>query len=267
MKRISTLFLAAAGLVSAGELPQVNDKPWLGWFVGVEERHFRFGVRGDGEASLIPLSDRDEPVSSRYWIDIEPVIEEILPGGRVRTKQYQDDGWETEADPTDELETVTYRGTVTDGARFEVHFEVDGSEIRGGGRLLDAGGLTDNPIRFAIRVKIPNVYVYQDNEDRLEDLADGDRIRMERADGEDLRFDGMDVVWAEKEHSGPGIRTARIDLEGYDGAKIDLDSGEAGLFEFWNGSKRELHKGFTMGWKPDPEKDPDGEARFTLKFR
>jgi len=267
MKMIACVFLTAGGVLSAGELPQLVEKPWLGWFVGVEGRHFNFGVKDDGEAVLIPINDHDEPVSPRHWIEIEPVIEEILPSGRVRTKQHQDDGWETATAPTAALENVSYRGTVTDGARFEAHFEVDGSEIRGGGRLLDKGGLTEHPVRFAIRVKIPNVYVYVDDEERLEELAGDDRIRMERADGERLRFDGTDVVWAEKEHSGPGIRTARIDLTGYDGAKADLDSGEAGLFEFWNGSKRELHKGFTLGWKPDPEKNPDGEARFTLKFR
>ncbi|BCX47104.1 hypothetical protein HAHE_10120 [Haloferula helveola] len=254
------------GSALAGNLPQLNDQPWIGWYAGYECRDFRFGVKNDGEASLIPLQKK-EPISPRYWIDIIPVIEEVLPGGRVVTKKAQDGGWEALTESTAEAEKISYRGTVTGGAKFEVHFELDGDEILGGGKILDKGELTENPIRLSIRVRVPNVYYHTKNEEDVEDKADGDRIQVERSDGKKLRFDGWDPVWAEKEDvSGPGIKTARIDLDGYKGAKIDLESGDKGLFEFWNGEKRPLYKGFTFGWKPDPLKDPEGKARFTLKF-
>ncbi len=251
----------------AGRLPQLDDNPWTGWFAGYERREFRFGVKGDGTAVLIPINERnDDPISPRYWIDIEPVIEEVLDDGSVVTKQTLDTGWTAITEPTDEGGKISYRGTVTGGATFEVHFETDRDTILGGGRVVEKGELTEHPIRFAIRIKIPNVYHYVDNEDKVEDSADGDRIRIERADGKKMTLDGWEPVWADKDVSGPGVRTASIDLEGYDGREIELESGDGGLFEFWNGEKRPLYKGFTFGWKPDPEKDPEGKARFTIEF-
>lgn len=264
---VFSLLLPLGATSFARSLPQLNEKPWAGWFAAYERRDFHFGVTSAGTAILIPIHERkDEPVSKRYWIEIEPVIEEVRDDGRVVTKKADKEGWSAITDPTAEGGEISYRGTVTGGASFEVHFETDRDTIRGGGRLLDRGELTKHPIRFAIRVKIPNVYHYVADEERVEDMADGDRIRIERADGKKMTLDGWEPVWAEKEVSGPGIRTASIRLEGYDDRDIDLDSGKGGLFEFWNGEKRPLHKGFTFGWRPDPEKDPGGGARFTLEF-
>lgn len=260
------LAITLSGVAAGNTLPQLNEKPWVGWFAGYEDRDFRFGVRADGIAVLIPLDERkDEPVSPRYWIDIQPVIEEVR-GERVATKKARDDQWEAITEATDEMEKASYRGTVTGGATFEVHLEMDRGVLKAGGRILEKGELTEHPLRFAIRVKVPNVYHYVKDDDKIEDLADGDKIRLERGDGKKFSLDGWEPVWAEKEVSGPGVRSARIDLDGYDGRKLELEAGDGGLFEFWNGEKRPLYKGFTFGWKPDPEKDPEGKARFTLEF-
>lgn len=269
MRKILSLALAAliSGPVLGGSLPQLDDKPWIGWFAGYERRDFRFGILSGGTAMLIPLQKRkDDPVSEKHWIEIEPVIEEVVGNGKVVTKRALVDGWTAITEPTEEGGVMSYRGTVTGGATFEVHFETDRDTIRGGGRLLGKGELTEHPIRFAIRVKVPNVYQFIEDEEKVEDLADGDRIRLERSDREKLTLNAWDPVWADKDVSGPGIRIARVDLDGYDGRKIELESGDGGLFEFWNGEKRPLYKGFTFGWKPDPAKDPEGKARFTLEF-
>jgi len=250
---------------TAGSLPGLVESPWMGWYAGWEGRDFRFGIRGDGEAALVPYKKNGDDISARYWIDIEPVIEEVR-GERVVTKRPVDDGWEAQDPAAIDPAKVTYRGTVTGGATFEVSFELDGKTIRGGGRILDRGELTEHPVRFALRIIVPNVYYYQKDEKKLEDLAEGDKIQLLRADGKKLRFDALEPVWGQ-EQNGPGISEARIDLEGYDGSRIELAAGEAGLFEFWNRKKGPLYKGFTLGWKPDPAKDPKGEARFELRFR
>lgn len=253
----------------ADTLPQLSEKPWVGWYAGAENRGFHFGVKMDGEGELMPLEEKDDKVGSpRKWISFKPVIEEVLSSGRVVTKEVQEDGWEPITESSVDADTISYRGTVTGGAKFEVHFEMGKGEVLGGGRLIEKGELTENPIRFALRVKIPNVYHHERDEDKLEKRAGGDKIQIERADKKKLKFDGWESVWAEKDDvSGPGVQLARVDLDGYDGARIELDAGDKGLFEMYNGSLRPLYKGFTFGWKPDPAKDPDGKGRFSVKFK
>lgn len=268
MRKILPLILIASAPLMGGSLPQLNEKPWVGWFAGSENRGFNFGVQMNGEGSLIPLDKRDAAGSPKKWISFVPVIEEVLPSGRVITKSTLEDGWEALSEATDEAEKISYRGTVTGGAKFEVHFEMGKGEILGGGRLLEKGELTENPIRFSLRVRIPNVYVHDKNEDALEKKAKGDKIQIERGDGKKLKFDAFEPVWAEKEDvSGPGVKLARVDLEGYDGARVELDAGDKGLFEMYNGQLRPLYKGFTFGWKPDPAKDPEGKGRFVIEFK
>lgn len=268
MRTILPLLLIASAPMMADTLPQLNEKPWVGWYAGSENRGFHFGVKMDGVGELMPINDKGVIGSPRHWISFTPVIEEILPSGRVVTKEVAEDGWEALTESTDDAEKISYRGTVTGGARFEVHFEMGKGEVFGGGKLLEKGELTENPIRFALRVKIPNVYSHDRDEDKLEKKAEGDKIQIVRADKKKLKFDAWEPVWAEKEDvSGPGVQSARVDLEGYDGGKVELDAGDKGLFEMWNGSLRPLYKGFTFGWKPDPAKDPDGKGRFVVSFK
>lgn len=265
MKNTFAILLLTSLSVFGDELPELFEKPWTAWYCGYEGRDFHFGVDPDGEASLIPLKKKDERFSSREWIKITPVIEEILPGGKVVTKKTVDDGWEAITESSDEAENISYRGTVTGGARFEAHFEIDGSVVSGGGRILEKGELK-NPIRFVINVKIPNCYSYEDDPDKLENKAKRDRVDLVMADKSRKKFDVIDPVDAEKE-SGNGVKSARIDLAGFDGGRLELDAGNAGTFEFENRGPSPLYKGFTLGWKPDPAKDPKGEARFELEYK
>ncbi|MGE9269773.1 MAG: hypothetical protein ACQKBU_03135 [Verrucomicrobiales bacterium] len=268
MKSIVGVLLIAAASLNAGTLPELNEKPWVGWFAGSKNRDFYFGVKNDGEGAFV-LADRNgEMGSSRLTLVFQPVIEEVLPSGRVVTKETLIDGWEPITEASEQAELISYRGTVTGGARFEVHFEIEKGEIRGGGRILEKGELTENPIRFSLRIRFPNTYPYQRDEEQIEDEASDDRIQFERADEKKLKFDAWEPVWAEKEDvSGPGVQRARIELSTYDGGRFELEAGEQGLFEFYNGSLRPLYKGFTFGWKPDPEKDPEGTGRFVFEFK
>lgn len=266
MKKSFAILLLTSVTIFGDELPELFEKPWTAWYCGYEGKNFHFGVDPDGEAALIPLNKK-ERFSSRKWIKVTPVVEEILPDGRVVTKTAVDDGWEAITESSNEAEVISYRGTVTGGARFEAHFEIDGNVVRGGGRILENGELK-NPLRLSIRVRIPNCYSHfeKDEQDALEKKIKRDRVNLVMADKSKKKFDVIDPVNATEEN-GDGVRSARIDLAGFDGARIELDAGEAGQFEFWNGAGNPLYKGFTLGWKPDPAKDPNGEARFELEYK
>lgn len=250
----------------ANELPQLTVKPWIGSYAGYERRGFQFLVGNDGEGLLTPMGDKDRLLSSRIGIKVQPLIEEVLPDGKVISKMPVDDGWEAVTPASINPEKLTYRGTVAGGGRFEVTLEFDGDQISAGGKLLEKGKL-GNP-RFVLRFVVPNVYYYDKDEEKREEKSKRDRIDLVRTDGKKLKLDLMTPLDAETEKfNGPGVSQARVDIAGYKDHRFELDAGANAVFEFWNRGEAALIEGFTLGWKPDPAKDPEGKSRVVLKVR
>ncbi len=250
----------------ADELPLLSKQPWLGVYAGYERRSFHFSVNSKGEGDLRPMGDKKQLVSSKYSIRLQPMVEDVLPNGKVVSKYAVKDGWETSTPASVDPEKLVYRGTVAGDAKFEVTLEFAGDQIRAGGRLIEKGSLK-NP-RFVIRVQVPNVYYYEKDDEKREQKAKRDRIDLVRTDGKKLKLDSQTPLDAETAaYSGPGITEARIDLSGYKGHRIELEAGDHAAFEFWNRGEEALYKGFTLGWKPDAAKDPEGKARLLLELR
>lgn len=268
MKGLSPAFLVLLPILTlqAEELPQLAVKPWIGNYAGYERRSFQFLVGNDGEGQLSPMGDKGTVMSSRIAIKMQPLIEEVLPDGKVISKMPVDDGWEAVTPASINPEKVTYRGTVAGDARFEVTLEFDGDQISAGGKLLEKGKL-GNP-RFVLRFIVPNVYYYDKDEKKREEKSKRDRIDLLRTDGKKLKLDLMTPLDAETEKfNGPGVSQARVDIAGYKDHRFEFDAGANAAFEFWNRGEAALIEGFTLGWKPDPAKDPDGKSRVVLKVR
>ncbi len=267
MKRIFLVlaFLCAAHS-DAGMLPQLDDRPWTGHFAGYEKRGFRAWVDREGVCYVCQADGRGGYVMNRAGVQIEPVIEEMRADGTGSFRKRLQDGWEALTPAAAPAEKVAYRGTVTGGARFEVHVEFDGVEIRAGGRLIEAGTLK-NP-RFTLRVTLPNAYFHERDPAKLAQRAKKDRVDLERVDGKKLRLDVLsDVNAASDEHNGPGISRARVDMDGYRGARFELAAPAGSRFDFRNSGAAPLYRGFTMGWRADEGKDPEGKLRFSLMVR
>jgi hypothetical protein len=263
---LSVLSLASLPL-HAGELPQIREQPWLGKYFGYEHRSFQFSIGTSGEGGLLPMGEKGKPMGHSNTIRIQPMIEETLPDGRKVGRLGTKDGWEPVTKPGADEEKVVYRGTVAGGARFEVTFEFDGAEIRGGGKVLEKGTLT-NPLAFVLRVNFPDVYYFEKDAAKKKEKAEKDRVDVLRVDGKKLKLDLVTPLDAESEKfSGPGVAQARVDLEGYKGKRFDLEAGSNASFQFWNKGEDELVKGFAFGWSANAAKDPDGKGRFILKVR
>lgn len=258
------ILVMAAAVARADMLPQLDKKPWTGWFAGTENRKYRFGVDRKGDAFLMPMKNREEAIYNKQWIRFSPVIQEIREDGRLVTKKSETNGWTALSEASAEAEKISYRGTVTGGAVFEVIFEIDKNEIRAGGRLVEQGTLTGN-YRFAILTSIPNMHYGDKEDDKLEDKAGDDDYLFVRADGEKLKFDGWSEIDA-SEVNGEGFKSARIDIEAY-GAKLDLMAGEDGKLEFWNRGLQRAYRGVGVNWIHDHQKDPEGRSRFTIIFK
>lgn len=253
--------------LTADELPQLQDRKWVGNYVGYERRSFEFRISSRGDGLLLPMGEKGKLASDRIGIKVLPLIEEVMPDGKVMAKMPTSDGWEAVTPATVNPEKLVYRGTVAGEARFEITFEFDGDEIRAGGKVLEKGKLT-NPLRFALRFQVPDVYYYDTDPAKRAVKAKKDRIDLLRTDGKKLKLDLVTTLDAESEKfSGPGVSQARVEIEGYKGHRFDFDAGTNASFEFWNKGDAALIEGFTLGWKPDPAKDPDGKARMVLEVR
>ncbi|TAF23713.1 MAG: hypothetical protein EAZ71_12315 [Verrucomicrobia bacterium] len=252
---------------TAGELPQLTVQPWIGKYAGYERRSFQFSVGANGEGVLLMNNDKGKPMGTSTAIRFQPLVEETLPDGRSFSKSPSKGGWEAVTPANAKAEIITYRGTVGGGARFEVNFELDGDEIIGGGRIIDKAGVT-NPLAFKLRIHMPDIYYFEKSTAKRANLAKKDRVDLLRADGKKLKLDLLTPLDAESQKiNGTGMTKARVDLAGYKGGRFDFESGENATFEFWNKAEEPLIEGFALGWRPDPAKDRDGKARFTLKVR
>lgn len=251
----------------AGELPQLTVQPWIGKYVAYERRGFQFSIGSNGEGLLLMNGDKGKPMGKMTAIRFQPLVEESQPDGRVFAQSPTKDGWEAITPAGAKVETITYRGTATGGARFEVNYELDGDVIRGGGRVIDKGR-SNKPLAFKLRIHLPDVYYYEKNAKKRDDLAKKDRIDLLRTDNKKLKLDLLTPLDAEStKFNGPGMAKARIDLAGYKGGRFDLEAGDNAAFEFWNRGEEALIQGFALGWRADPAKNAEGKARFTLKIR
>lgn len=269
MKVIRPLLVPLAMLspLPAESLPQLSEQPWIAQYTGYEQRKFRFSIGLKGEGLLVPGDGKGGFISDRFGVKFVPVIEETLPDGKVIGRLAVNDGWEAITPAAADPEKVAYQGTVAGGARFEVNLEFDGAQIRGGGRVLEKGK-SANPLRFVLRVQVPDVYIYQKDAKKRAELMKGDRVDVVRADGKKLKLDVAKPIDAETaEYSGPGITGARIEISGFKGARLEFAADAGSVFELWNKDAGALYQGFTLGWRHDPAKDPQGKSRFTLVVR
>ena len=258
------VFLAVAPL-SAGELPLLNKQPWLGKYMGMDTRDFRFYVKDSGEAQVLPAKEKEGFITDTFAIRFVPLIEETTAEGKVVSKFVAKEGWEAVTPATIDPKKITYRGTVAGDASFEVNFELEGGKIIAGGKLLEKGTLT-NP-RFVLRVQVPFVYKNAKDAEALKEKMKNDRMEVVRTDGKKLKLEMDKPLDAETaEYSGPGITSARVEIAGY-GHRMELGTAAGGTFELWNKEAKALIEGFTLGWKHDPAKDPEGKARLSFVLK
>lgn len=265
MKRPALFLLLSAATVFAEELPYLAKQPFLGQYVGMDTRDFRFIVKTSGEALVIPAKGKGF-INDRFAIKFTPVIEDTLPEGKVVGKYPIKDAWEAVTPAAENPEKITYRGKVAGEATFEVNIELAGGKITAGGRVLGQGKLA-NP-RFVLRIQVPNLYQYDKDAKKREEKTKKDKIDLVRADGKKLKLDVNTPLDAEGEKvSGPGIVEARIEMAGYAGHRLGMTAGTSGVFEFWNKGEASLYEGFTLSWKHDATKDPEGKGRLLFELR
>jgi hypothetical protein len=279
-----TTILAAAlisgftGLPKAGaELPSLEKQPWIGFYAAYANKRFNFSVTPQGNIELAPMNKKGTPVGKKLAITIDAGIEETLPDGKAVMKQIQVDTLESEQAATENLEKISIRGKVTGDAQFELNLEQTRGIIFIGGRVLDSGTLTKNPIRFAVRVRIPNGYpdssdakakpVDKSGKAFLKKIAD-DSLTVKWTDGKRVKQDFEKAVDAtSKDLNGPGIASAEVEISSYHGNRLIFTASPNSAITLRNAQPAPLHEGFVISWLADASKDPDGKARLAIEVK
>lgn len=271
----SALLISAAAVTpAAAQLPSLDKQPWLGHFAAIEHKRFRLGITNQGKINLVPTNEKGDPVGQSLAIPILVGIEETLPGGSSTLKTIKPETLVTEDKATDELEKTTIRGKVTGDASFEMIIEQDRGVVSIGGRIVEPGTLTKNPIRFVARFRFPSAYPHNKKiTDRKEQKIfdkkiEDDRIDLKWTDGKRVKESFIDPVDAKsKEINGPGIAAAQVEISAYKDRKFVFLASPGSSMTLSNDKPAPLHLGFTIQWSPDPAKDPEGKARVTFEVK
>jgi hypothetical protein len=271
---LALLLAAALGSAPApAALPGLNEQPWYGRFFAYQNKKFRFGLDGHAAAILTPMGRAGNPINRDLALPVTFVVEEVLPNGRTITKKILPDTLTTEDAATAKPGKVSFRGTVTGGAKFAGHLEVEHGVVAIGGRLLDPGTLTKNPLRFGVRVAFPSAYRDEPHTDKravraFENLLKDDRLAIVRTDDKHMKINGNDKIGTDsKIINGSGIAALKIEIAAYQGKVIEFSASPHSRMELWNRRDQPLHDGFTINWYPDPATDPAGTARLRFEVK
>lgn len=271
-KAIARVVWLALWASAAAELPLLHDDPWLGCFAVHEGKSYDFCMRAaKGEMWMIPRQRDKDPVAELNRIRIHYGIEELLPDGSTVFKEIDCRSMTSEQAATVELARQVVRGKVTGGAEFELVLEQARDVVSLGGRVLGVGKLTKHPLRFVLRVVIPNVYRSVERHEKDEKRAFAKRTRsdameLKRLDGSVVRMDSRDdEVLDGANASGKGLERAELRLSYYEGRRLCFgNSQDAAMWVSSDGIARPWYEGMNLHWSPDVASDKAGQARLHL---
>lgn len=271
--RLLLTAFAMSGGSALAELPSMNERPWLGYFLGTKNRDFSFGLTAQGGGMITPIGKGDKELSTQLRVQVAFVIEEVLPDGRAISKNILPETLESKDPATAKPGKVTFHGKVTGDASFEAFVEVERGTIAVGGRVLDPGTLTKNPLRFSVRAIFPEAYRSAKKTEKDAAKAFAKKLKDDRyavlwTDGKRAKFNGADPIEADpKKVNGLGIAGLEVAVAAYQGKVFVFSASEQSKMALWTSKAQPFNEGFSINWYPDPAKDPEAKARFKFTIK
>ena len=263
------------------QLPSLDRPPWLGYFTAFSNNRFQFGVSTQGKITLRAMGEKDALVSKSLQIPVEIFVEEIRPDAKPIVKHVKPETLTSLQPATNKLTQAVIHGKVTGDTAFEISLEQDRGRISLGGRLLNQGARSKNPLRFSLRVGFPAAYPRVDPNDlvaskALQKKIQRDRVILTSTDGrrQTLTFDQAFDPTSKNPNpprDAPTMPlvtiTMSVESGAYHGKKFYLGTSPNATITLASTNRAALHKGFSILWQPDPAKDPEGKARLTLEVK
>ncbi len=260
----------------AAQLPVLDEDGWLGYFAGLRETKYLFGIDSHG-VIMINADAKAKGPAEGVVLKIEPLVMEQKPDGSQSVKKLVEESLETADQPTSKFKQAVYRGKVTGDAQFEVTVTAERGMIFVGGRILSPGSLK-NPLRFAVQANVPNLYPHLKIEDtdpkkaakELEKKVGRDSLSLKAVDGKRHKFELVEKVDPKRAELADGVFSeVEIDSGANNGRRIALNAAPNSFFKISpkGAAGEELYRGMLVTWQADPAKDPDHKARLAVGVR
>lgn len=265
----SLLLLTGCSWSLAEELPTMEDKPWLGVYLGHVGRGFdySFGTDAKGEVHFKKGKKR-ENVHNTF--PVRYVLEEEMGGKWVR-RQIAEDGFTYDHEASAEKDKSTVVATYTGDTKVALTHEFEDGEIRFRGKIVQK--TTENPVRFGVEVYVPYTWRNHGGEqpskrDLRKKLRDSEIRAVRAKDGKKVKYEMWeDLNIGDADHLGEGAKELLVDIERFSGRKVTFEMGneDQGLFRFQQSGR--LYSGFRVTWYPALEhlEKPDCYFRLAVK--
>lgn len=277
---IAWLLIAGPGLKTVNaQLPMAKDAPELGYFALLMEKKLKFGINTEGGIEIQPLNREKNPEGEP--LNIEPSIVETQPGGNEIPRRLVANTLETNEAPAARLTKTSYRGKADNGAVMEAAVEASRGVIFLGGKILEKGqGMNPQHVGFAI----PMHHVYNGDTNRIAEIENAeekeeeqkafmkktrnDSISLRLAGGKRLKYKMQEAIGPLNEQiKGAAIEQVELEYAAYPDHKFLFTAAPGSQITLVAGDGTPLHKSLSIGWKSNPEKDPEGKARLALQVK
>lgn len=255
---LTSIFLLAP--FAHADLPQMAEHPWLGYFIGIQNRKSQFGITGKGDGIMHPLKRDGTPQATTNPIKVHYEILETSPEGKVVSKQVRADTLQTNHEATDDpKEPVKFTGKVTGDAAFAVVVTPERGGYSITGTITDKGTLTGS-LQFVITIDW-NPYkagITGDGEEALEKFekkVKRDALRLVTVSGEREKIEFLDKVNPSKLYPD-GFTKAELRTEGYTEVTYEMEAVGKSKITFEDKGEKEFWNGFSTRWSVDEGGDP-----------
>lgn len=276
MKQILFLsaVLSAALPLTADELPELKEQPWMGFWIAHDQRAFDYSIMAqNGRGLLYPKVRKSGDYvragdNDRFQFVF--IVEEQVNGKWTR-RMMKEDGFKTKQKASSEVEECGFVATYEGGSKARIHHHFKRGKIIFSTELIHK--TTENPYRVGILILTPKIHNVLErkkvpSEDEIEDIMDDDEIRAVRVDGKRFKFKLHDKVkLGDPELLGDGASEFSLETKRYGGKPIIFSpaADDAGKFLF-NQSKRLFHP-YRVTWYPAENKNPSQEAELVIQFK
>ncbi len=227
----------------------------------LKNRKFQFGITKDGEAVFYPLSKRGDIISMSNPIIFKIEILESKSDGKFTSKKIDVNSLMSEqAAALNPEKPVTFTGSVTGGATFEITITPDKQGFSITGKITDKGKLT-NPLNVAIEMGL-RPYPKDATRNEAESKSFNQRIKRDKfeciitsgnkksydfEDGANLFMDMRD-----------GVESLSMKADGHDFTEFTVAASGGAKITFED-KNQIIADGVDFKWiiptNPDPAKD------------